>query len=166
MSKRLHWDDKQRSQAQSDWCKMQMVFQSARWCWELLGTAWSNKSDANPPEGDTKPPGGNNSQSLLFSSSIGDQNTSNRLMILPAASLSQKKWEIRIVENWKRCCLLWVKAESHKSVQTANNNTQAITFVSNICSTFLGYIKIGEEGRDYRWAKGDKLRIYNSSTTH
>ena len=148
MSKRLYWDDKQRSQAQSDWCKMQMVFQSARWCWELLGTAWSNKSDANPPEGDTKPPGGNNSQSLLFSSSIWNQNTRNRLMILPAASPSQKKWEIRIVENLTNWCKL-----------------QTTTFVSNICSTFLGYIKIGEEGWGYRWAKGDKLRIYNSSTT-
>ena len=30
------------------------------WRWEFLGTAWSNKSDENPPEGDTKPPGGNN----------------------------------------------------------------------------------------------------------
>ena len=33
-----------------------MVFQQARWRWEFLGTAWSNKSDANLPEGDTKPP--------------------------------------------------------------------------------------------------------------
>ena len=32
----------------------------ARWRCEFQGTAWSNKSDANPPEGDTKPPGGNN----------------------------------------------------------------------------------------------------------
>ena len=37
---------------------MQMAFRSARWRWEFLGTPWSNKSDANPPEGDTKPPGG------------------------------------------------------------------------------------------------------------
>ena len=29
---------------------MQMAFQSARWRWEFLGTAWSNKGDANPPE--------------------------------------------------------------------------------------------------------------------
>ena len=34
--------------------------QLARWPWEFLGTAWSNKIDANPPEGDTKPPGGDN----------------------------------------------------------------------------------------------------------
>ena len=31
---------------------------------------WSHKSDENPPEGDTKPPGGNNPWELLFSSSI------------------------------------------------------------------------------------------------
>ena len=49
---------------------MQMAFRSARWRWEFLGTTWSNKSDANPPEGDTKPPGGNNPWSLLFRSSI------------------------------------------------------------------------------------------------
>ena len=55
-----HWYNKQQSQAQSDQCKMQMVFQSARWRWEFLGTAWSNESDENPPEGDTKPPGGDN----------------------------------------------------------------------------------------------------------
>ena len=36
---------------------MQMAFRSARWRCEFLGTAWSTKSDANPPEGDTKPPG-------------------------------------------------------------------------------------------------------------
>ena len=36
---------------------MQMAFQSAKWRWEFLGTAWSNKSDANPLEEDTKPPG-------------------------------------------------------------------------------------------------------------
>ena len=42
------------SQAQSDRCKMQMAFQSARWCWEFLGAAWSNKSDANPPERETQ----------------------------------------------------------------------------------------------------------------
>ena len=66
----LYWDDKQKSQAQSDCCKMQMAFRSARWRFEFLGTAWSNKSDANSPEGDTKPPGGNNPWSLLFNSSI------------------------------------------------------------------------------------------------
>ena len=33
-----------------------MAFQSARWRWEFLGTPWSNASDANPPDGDTKPP--------------------------------------------------------------------------------------------------------------
>ena len=44
---------------------MQMAFRSARWRCEFLGTAWSNKSDANPPEGD-------NSWNLLFSSSIED----------------------------------------------------------------------------------------------
>ena len=48
------------NRAQSDRCKMQMVFRSARWCWEFLGTAWSNKSDANLPEGDTKLPRGDN----------------------------------------------------------------------------------------------------------
>ena len=37
-----------------------MAFRLARWRCEFLGTAWSNKSDANLPEGDTKPPGGNN----------------------------------------------------------------------------------------------------------
>ena len=52
--------NKQQSQAQSDQCKMEMAFRLARWHWEFLGTAWSNKSDANPPEGDTKPPEGNN----------------------------------------------------------------------------------------------------------
>ena len=31
---------------------------------------WSHKSDKNPPEGDTKPPGVNNPWELLFSSSI------------------------------------------------------------------------------------------------
>ena len=40
---------------------------------EFLGTAWSNESDANPPEGDTKQPGGDNPCSLLFSSSIDHQ---------------------------------------------------------------------------------------------
>ena len=30
---------------------MQMAFRSARWCWEFLGTAWSNESDANTPGG-------------------------------------------------------------------------------------------------------------------
>ena len=49
---------------------MQMAFQSARWPWEFLGTAWSNKSDEIPPEGDTKPPGGYNQWGLLFSSLI------------------------------------------------------------------------------------------------
>ena len=34
-----------------------MAFQSARWRWEFLGTPSSNQSDANPPEGDTNPPG-------------------------------------------------------------------------------------------------------------
>ena len=37
---------------------MQMAFQSARWRCEFLGTAWSNESDANPPEGDANPPEG------------------------------------------------------------------------------------------------------------
>ena len=41
-----------------------MAFLSARWRWELQGTAWSNKSDTNPPDGDTKPPGGNNPRYL------------------------------------------------------------------------------------------------------
>ena len=36
----------------------------------VLGTTWSNKNDANPLEGDTKPPGGDNPWSLLISSSI------------------------------------------------------------------------------------------------
>ena len=53
-------DNKQQSQAQSDQCKMQMAFGSARWSWEFLGKAWSNASDAIPPDGDTKPTGGNN----------------------------------------------------------------------------------------------------------
>ena len=53
--KNSNWDNKHQSQAQSDQ-KMQLAFQSARWCWEFLGTPWSNKSDANPPGGDTKPP--------------------------------------------------------------------------------------------------------------
>ena len=35
-----------------------MAFQSARWRWEFVGMAWSNKSDANLPEGDTNPPEG------------------------------------------------------------------------------------------------------------
>ena len=39
---------------------MQNAFQSARWHCEFYVTPWSNKSDANPPGGDTKPPGGNN----------------------------------------------------------------------------------------------------------
>ena len=47
-------------QAQSDGCKMQMAFRSTRWRCEFQGTPWSNKSDANPPGGDTKPPGGDN----------------------------------------------------------------------------------------------------------
>ena len=37
---------------------MQMAVGSTRWLWEFLGIAWSNENDANPPEGDTKPPGG------------------------------------------------------------------------------------------------------------
>ena len=37
-----------------------MAFRLPRWRWEYFGTAWSNASDANPPEGDTKWPGGNN----------------------------------------------------------------------------------------------------------
>ena len=64
----LYWDNKQQSQAQSDWCKMQMVFRAARWRCEFLGTTWLNKSDANLPGGDTKPP--DNPWTLLFSSSI------------------------------------------------------------------------------------------------
>ena len=43
-----------------------MAFQLARWCWDFLGTAWSNASDANPPEGDTKLPGGDNPCNLLI----------------------------------------------------------------------------------------------------
>ena len=31
-----------------------------RWRCEFWGTAWSNESNANPPEEDSKPPGGNN----------------------------------------------------------------------------------------------------------
>ena len=34
-----YWDNQQQSQAQSDWCKMQMAFGSARWPCEFLGTA-------------------------------------------------------------------------------------------------------------------------------
>ena len=68
--KPIYWDNEQQSQAQSDQCKMQMAFRSARWRWEFLGTAWSNASDANPPGGDTKPPGGNNPWFLLFILSI------------------------------------------------------------------------------------------------
>ena len=64
-----YWDNKQ-SQAQYDWCKIQMAFRLARWPWEFLGTTWSNKSDANLPGVDTKLPGGDNPWSLLFSSSI------------------------------------------------------------------------------------------------
>ena len=37
----------------SDWLDDAVVGSS-------LGTPWSNESDANPPEGDTKPPGGDN----------------------------------------------------------------------------------------------------------
>ena len=70
ISEFYNWDNKQQSQAQSDQCKMQMAFRSARWCCEFLGTAWSNESDANPPEGDTNPPEGNNSWNLLFRSSM------------------------------------------------------------------------------------------------
>jgi hypothetical protein len=51
---------KKKKQAQSDRCKMQVAFGSARWRCEFLGTTWSNESDGNPPEGDTKPPGGDN----------------------------------------------------------------------------------------------------------
>ena len=42
-----------------------MAFRSARWCCsrEFMGTPWSNKSDAQPPEGD-------NPQNLLFSRRI------------------------------------------------------------------------------------------------
>ena len=47
-----------------------MALRSARWRWEFLGTAWSNASDANPPEGDTKPPGGDNPLRMLFILSI------------------------------------------------------------------------------------------------
>ena len=65
-----NWDDKQQSQARSDWCKMEMAFWLARWRCKFLGTAWSIKSDANLPGIDTKPPRGNNPLSLLFSSSI------------------------------------------------------------------------------------------------
>ena len=67
---KLNWDDKQQIQAQSDGCKVQMAFPSARWCWEFKGTPWSNKSGANLPEGDTKPPGGDNPWNLLFICSI------------------------------------------------------------------------------------------------
>ena len=35
-----------------------MAFRLARWPFEFQGTAWSNESDANPPEGDTNPPEG------------------------------------------------------------------------------------------------------------
>ena len=65
-----YWDNKQQSQAQSDQCKKQMAFRLARWRWDFLGTAWSNARVANPPEGDTKPPGGNNPWNLLFILSI------------------------------------------------------------------------------------------------
>jgi hypothetical protein len=61
-SSSTNWDNKHQSQAQSDQCKMQMAFQSARWCWEFLGTTWSNESDGNPTEGD-------NPWNLLFSRS-------------------------------------------------------------------------------------------------
>ena len=37
-----------------------MAFQLARWHCEFSGTVWLNESDANPPEGDTKPPGDDN----------------------------------------------------------------------------------------------------------
>ena len=37
-----------------------MAFGSARWPCEFLGTAQLNESYANPPEGDTKPPAGDN----------------------------------------------------------------------------------------------------------
>ena len=45
-----------------------------RWRSDRLDDAvsfWEPLGDANPPEGDTKPPGGNNPWFLLFSSSIG-----------------------------------------------------------------------------------------------
>ena len=35
---------------------MQIAFWLAGWRCEFWGTPWSNKSDANPPGGDTKPP--------------------------------------------------------------------------------------------------------------
>ena len=38
-----------------------MAFRLARWHCEFQGTPWSNKSDANPPEGDTNPQEGDNS---------------------------------------------------------------------------------------------------------
>ena len=34
-----------------------MALGLARWGCEFLGNTWSNKSDANPPDGDKKPPG-------------------------------------------------------------------------------------------------------------
>ena len=58
-----YWDNKQQIQAQSDRCKIQMAFRSARWRWKFFGTTRSNESDANPPEGD-------NPWNLLFSSLI------------------------------------------------------------------------------------------------
>jgi hypothetical protein len=65
-------DNKQQSQAQSDRCKMQMAFRSARWRWEFWGTAWSNKSDANPPEGDTNPPKGETHEVCCLASQFPD----------------------------------------------------------------------------------------------
>ena len=67
---KIHTIEIKKSQAQSDWCKMQMEFPSARWCREFLETTQSNASDVNPPGGDTNPPGGDNPWNLLFFLSI------------------------------------------------------------------------------------------------
>ena len=50
----------------SDWLDGPVSF----WPCEFQGTPWSNKSDANPPGGDTKPPKRHDPQSLMFNSSI------------------------------------------------------------------------------------------------